>query len=234
MLKIRRPLGRLIFNMGIAIPGKTVFLIETAPRPQRNSQHSGWLKSQAIFMTRSFFFLIHWGQDKTDAIFPNAFSWMKMYELWLKFQWNLFWWVQLTIFQLWFRWWLGIDQAISHYLNQWWSVQWRIRVTQKPCQLKLTIFKVCQFPKVITISPSNHFYKQSSNIHHHTLYHKTDWKLYIQTMISQSVFEISNKGSFYWIIIFLAIHWKQRFVIRTVLPSLWSSSSYGWLSARLQ
>ena len=34
MLKIRRPLGRLIFNMGIAIPGKTVFLIETAPWPQ--------------------------------------------------------------------------------------------------------------------------------------------------------------------------------------------------------
>ena len=34
MLKIRRPLGRLIFNMGIAIPGKTVFLIETAPRYQ--------------------------------------------------------------------------------------------------------------------------------------------------------------------------------------------------------
>ena len=32
MLKIRRPLGRLIFNMGIAITGKTVFLIETAPR----------------------------------------------------------------------------------------------------------------------------------------------------------------------------------------------------------
>ena len=32
MLKIRRPLGRLIFNMEFAIPGKTVFLIETAPR----------------------------------------------------------------------------------------------------------------------------------------------------------------------------------------------------------
>ena len=31
MLKIRRPLGRLIFNMGIAIPGKNVFLIDTAP-----------------------------------------------------------------------------------------------------------------------------------------------------------------------------------------------------------
>ena len=34
MLKIRRHLGRLIFNMGIAIPGKTVFLIETAPGSQ--------------------------------------------------------------------------------------------------------------------------------------------------------------------------------------------------------
>ena len=31
MLKIRRPLGRLIFNIGITIPCKTVFLIETAP-----------------------------------------------------------------------------------------------------------------------------------------------------------------------------------------------------------
>ena len=31
MLKIRRLLGRLIFNMGIAIAGKTVILIETAP-----------------------------------------------------------------------------------------------------------------------------------------------------------------------------------------------------------
>ena len=31
MLKIRRPLGRLIFNMGITIPGKTIFLTEMAP-----------------------------------------------------------------------------------------------------------------------------------------------------------------------------------------------------------
>ena len=39
MLKIRRPLGRLIFNMGIAIPGKTVFLIETAPWSPYGSDH---------------------------------------------------------------------------------------------------------------------------------------------------------------------------------------------------
>ena len=31
MLKIRRPNGRLIFNIGIPIPGKTVFYIETGP-----------------------------------------------------------------------------------------------------------------------------------------------------------------------------------------------------------
>ena len=43
MLKIRRPLGRLIFNMGIAIPGKTVFLIETAPCILRHSLRiCGW------------------------------------------------------------------------------------------------------------------------------------------------------------------------------------------------
>ena len=41
MLKIRRPLGRLIFNMGIAIPGKTVFLIETAPWGQEEATFQG-------------------------------------------------------------------------------------------------------------------------------------------------------------------------------------------------
>ena len=37
MLKIRRPVGRLIFNMGITIPSKTVFLIETAPSIPKSS-----------------------------------------------------------------------------------------------------------------------------------------------------------------------------------------------------
>ena len=34
-----------------------------------------------------------------------------------EFHWSLFTRVQLTIFQHWFRWWLGSDQATSHYLN---------------------------------------------------------------------------------------------------------------------
>ena len=51
--------------------------------------------------------LRHWGRDKMDAIsqtiFSNAFSWMKMLELRLKFHWNLFLRVQFPIFQHWFR-----------------------------------------------------------------------------------------------------------------------------------
>ena len=65
-----------------------------------------------------------WGRDKMAAIlrttFSNAFSWMKMYELHLRFRWSLFLSIQLTIFQHWFRWWLGTCQATCHYLNQWW------------------------------------------------------------------------------------------------------------------
>ena len=66
----------------------------------------------------------HWGRDKIDAIFQttfsNTFSWMTVYELRLKFHWNLFVRVQSTIVRHWFRQWLGAEQATRHYLNQWW------------------------------------------------------------------------------------------------------------------
>ena len=74
--------------------------------------------------------LTHWGRDKMDAIsqttFSSAFLWMKLLEFLLRFLWNLFLRVQLTIFQHWFRLWLGAVQATNHYLNQWWLVYWRI------------------------------------------------------------------------------------------------------------
>ena len=70
--------------------------------------------------------LTHWGRDKMAAIsqttFSNVFSWMKMYELRLKFHWSLFLRVQLTILQHWFRWLLRASQVTSHCLNQCWSV----------------------------------------------------------------------------------------------------------------
>ena len=74
--------------------------------------------------------LTHWGWDKMAAVsqttLSNAFSWMKMLEFGLRFHWSLFPRVQLTIFHHWFRWWLGADQATSHYLNQWWFIYWSI------------------------------------------------------------------------------------------------------------
>ena len=74
--------------------------------------------------------LTQWGRDKMVTIFQttfsNAFSWTKMYELRLRFHWRLFPRVQLTIFQHWFRWWLGAGLATSRSLNQWWLVYWRL------------------------------------------------------------------------------------------------------------
>ena len=61
----------------------------------------------------------------------NAFSWLKMYEFRLRFHWSLFPRVQLTtIFQHWFKWWLGAGQATSHYLNQWWLIYCWLDVTR--------------------------------------------------------------------------------------------------------
>ena len=61
-----------------------------------------------------------------QTTFSNAFSWMKMFKFRLRFHWRLFPRVQLTIFQHWFRKWLGAGQATSHYLNQWWLDYWRM------------------------------------------------------------------------------------------------------------
>ena len=78
----------------------------------------------------AFILLTYWGRDKMDAIsqtpFSKAFSWMKTFEFRLNCHWSLFLRVQLTIFQHWFRQWLGADQETSHYLNRWWIVYWRI------------------------------------------------------------------------------------------------------------
>ena len=48
------------------------------------------------------------------------FSWMKIFILWLKLHWILLFRVKRTIRHHWFGWWLGTEQAKSHYLNQSW------------------------------------------------------------------------------------------------------------------
>ena len=87
----------------------------------RNTQHGLWGKTSESQCNH---------ETKMAAIsqttLSNAFSWMKILDFRLKFHWSLFLRIQLTIFQHWFRQWLGADQATSHYLNRWWLVYWRI------------------------------------------------------------------------------------------------------------
>ena len=59
----------------------------------------------------------HFADDIFKCIFLNENVWIPT-KISLKF-------VQLTIFQHWFRYWLGASQVTSHYLNQWWLVYWR-------------------------------------------------------------------------------------------------------------
>ena len=61
-----------------------------------------------------------------QTTFSSAFSWMKMFEFRFIYHWSLFPRAQFTIFQHWFRLWLAVGEATSHYLNQWCSVYWCI------------------------------------------------------------------------------------------------------------
>ena len=85
--------------------------------------------------------LAHWDWDKMAAILQttisNAFSWIKMYWFRFKFHWILLPIVHLKIFQLWFRWWLGDDQATNHYLNQLEQLE-RLRSEDTPRRLIIT------------------------------------------------------------------------------------------------
>ena len=71
--------------------------------------HRIWISDKKSLLKRAsgWALLSHWGWDKMSAIsqtiYSNAFSWMKICEFRLIFQWNLVWLVELTIFQHWFR-----------------------------------------------------------------------------------------------------------------------------------
>ena len=92
MLKIRRPLGRLIFNMGIAIPGKTVFLIETAPRLSADAQRQSI--SQGDRPTHEYIRAIKWDAlpyhvRVSGAGWPRLVLYMRQSEV-LANEWSLY------------------------------------------------------------------------------------------------------------------------------------------------
>ena len=51
----------------------------------------------------------------------NSFSWMKIMIVWAKFHWRVHPRTQLKISWHWFIYWLGTEQATSHYLKPLWS-----------------------------------------------------------------------------------------------------------------
>ena len=95
-------------NQGISSHGIDLVLPASAPersfntlRPRQNGRH--------------------FTDDIFNCIFLNEMVWIS-----IKISLKLVPGVQLTVFQHWFRQWLGADQATSHYLNQSWLVYWRI------------------------------------------------------------------------------------------------------------
>ena len=87
----------------------------------------------------------HWGRDKmhggrfADGML-DSFYWMKIYEFQSRFHWSFIPRVQLTISSI------GSDndltparQQLSHYLNQWWWVYWRIYAPLGLNELKILI-----------------------------------------------------------------------------------------------
>ena len=90
-------------------------------------------------------------------IFWNASSWMKMYELQLKFQLNLCIGIQAILFHHWFRYWLGAWSAPSHYLKQWWVIYWSIYASLGINELKhkfVCYVGILQYRSFISISIS--------------------------------------------------------------------------------
>ena len=89
-----------------------------------------WVLAQCavnIYCDRTRFYIQNLGSEKemtavSQTTFSNAYSWMEMFKFDKKM-------VQLTSFQHWFRWWLGADQATSHYLNLWLLVYCRIHTS---------------------------------------------------------------------------------------------------------
>ena len=96
---ISAPRARQIWAGSLGMgKGMGCFFIQTAPW-HTGCVITGWSSLKLP--------LTHWGRDKMAAIFQttfsNAFSWMKIYEFWLRFHWSVFLRIQLTIFQHWFR-----------------------------------------------------------------------------------------------------------------------------------
>ena len=96
---------RQVHHCQLYTPGPQISQIVTAftwqQTPFSTNQNTG------VRFTNHFPALTHWARDEMNNIsqttFSKVFSSIKMFEFRLKFHWNLFPMVQLTLFQHWFR-----------------------------------------------------------------------------------------------------------------------------------
>ena len=122
---IRKELQRMIMFINLReLSSKKSTSLTKITRKVKSIKHNHLSNSLSAIMFNTL------RPRQMDAIsqttFSNAFSWMKMFEFRLTFQWSLFQRFQLTIFQHWFRYWLVAVEAANHYLNQWGLVYWQI------------------------------------------------------------------------------------------------------------
>ena len=74
-----------------------------------------------------------------------CFLWKKIYKFRSVFHWSLFPMVQLTIFQLWLKQWIGSGQVTSYYVNQlWYSLLRRVCVTRPQWVNYVCVLCMCQ------------------------------------------------------------------------------------------
>ena len=95
--------------------------------------------------------LTHWGLYKIAANFADDIFLVFICMNWRKISWIFSLMFQLTIFQHWFRLWLGNVLATSLYLSPWWLVYWREHASVKLIVVKNTCWAFLYFSKILTI-----------------------------------------------------------------------------------
>ena len=99
--------------------GKNWLILTTAKhKSQTITVYNHWsLLYQIVFISLSYLTPDRMAAILSDDIFI-CISWMKSFVFWFKVHWILFLWIQLTKSQHSFRYWLGAEQATSHYLDR--------------------------------------------------------------------------------------------------------------------
>ena len=178
--------------------------------------------------------LTYFPQDKMAAISQTvssvAFSWMKSFVFWLKFHWRLFLRVQWTINQRWFRKWLGVEKATSHYLNQCWSNSLKHICGTRGrwfnslfIEAKRRAYGYISYGsgKGFSLMTPGHYLNQRRRLIHWTLRIKAQWNWNQKAFIMKNIWKcrLKNVGHFVQISIVMLI-----FVFHGNLFS-WNSSS---------